>query len=65
MFTDAEGKSFTVTGTINLNAVGGKIGQTATFALSAKIETVGIKVTHYEKVEAVKLPVDTDTGVGP
>ena len=65
VFTDADGKPLSVGGTINLSAPGGKITQTATFLLPAKTETVGIKVTYYEKVEAVKLPVDTDTGVGP
>lgn len=65
LFTDADGKPLGVGGTINLGAPGGKITQTATFLLPVKAETVGIKVTYYEKVEAVKLPVDTDTGVGP
>ncbi len=64
-FTDAEGKPLTAGGTTNLNVAGGKIAQTATFTLPAKTETVGIKVVYYEKVEPLKLPVDTDTGVGP
>jgi hypothetical protein len=64
-FTDAEGKPLAVGGTLNLNTSGGKIGQTAVFVPPAKTETLGIKVTYYEKVEAVKIPVDTDTGVGP
>jgi hypothetical protein len=65
VFTDADGKPLSVGGTINLNTPSGKITQSATFLLPAKTEAVGIKVTYYEKVEAVKLPVDTDTGVGP
>lgn len=64
-FTDAEGKALAAGGALNLSTAGGKIGQTATFTLPAKTETVGIKVVYYEKVEPVKLPVDTDTGVGP
>lgn len=64
-FTDADGKPLTAGGTINLGAPGGKVSQTATFLLPAKAEAVGIKVVYYEKIEAVKLPVDTDTGVGP
>jgi hypothetical protein len=64
-FTGADGKPLAVPGTINLGTPAGKIGQTATFTLPAKTETVGIKVVHYEKVEPLKLPVDTDTGVGP
>jgi len=64
-FTDAEGKPLTVGGTVTLGVSGGKVGQTAVFVPPAKTETVGIKVVYYEKVESVKVPVDTDTGVGP
>lgn len=64
-FTGADGKPLAVTGTISLGTPAGKVGQTATFTLPAKTEAVGIKVVHYEKVEPLKLTVDTDTGVGP
>jgi hypothetical protein len=64
-FTGADGKPLSVGGAINLGAPGGKVTQTATFLLPTKAESVGIKVTYYETVESVKLPVDTDTGVGP
>lgn len=64
-FTDADGKPVMAGGAINLRTPGGKLSQTATFTLPAKTETLGIKVVYHEKVEAVKLPVDTDTGVGP
>ena len=64
-FTGADGKLLVVPGAINLGTPAGKIGQTATFTLPAKTEAVGIKVVYYEKVEPLKLAVDTDTGVGP
>ncbi len=65
VFTDVEGKPLTTSGTINRSAPGGNLTQTGTFTLPAKTETVSIKVAYYEKIEPVKLPVDTDTGVGP
>lgn len=64
-FTDSEGKALAVGGALNLGMSGGKVGQTAVFVPPAKVESLGIKVIYYEKVEAVKIAVDSDTGVGP
>jgi hypothetical protein len=64
-FTDSEGKPLAVGGSLNLGMPGGKVGQTAVFVPPAKVESLGIKVIYYEKVEAVKIAVDSDTGVGP
>lgn len=65
-FTSPDGKPVGTTGTINLVLnQAGKVGQSATFTPPVKTEKVGIKVVHYEKVESVTVPVDTETGVGP
>jgi hypothetical protein len=64
-FTSADGKPLAVGGTLNLGLFEKKIRQTAVFVAPAKTETVGIKVVYYEKVEPVKIAVDSDTGVGP
>lgn len=63
--TGGDGKALAAGGTINLSIAGGRLTQTATFALPPKTESVGVKVVYYEKVEPLKLAVDTDTGVGP
>ncbi len=65
-FTGADAKPLNVTGTLNLGInADGKAVQVANFTPPAKTESVGIKVVHYEKIETVKVAVDTDTGVGP
>jgi hypothetical protein len=65
-FTNADGKTVGAAGTINLTpGANGKVGQSASFTLPAKIESVGIKVALYEKIEAVKVTVDSETGIGP
>jgi hypothetical protein len=64
-FTDAAGKPLFATGAVNLVVSDGKVAQVGVLTLPAKTETVGVKVVHYEKVEAVKVAVDSETGVGP
>jgi hypothetical protein len=65
-FTGADGKALGATGMLNLGVNGdGKVVHFANYTLPAKLESVGIKVVHYEKIEAVKVVVDSETGVGP
>jgi hypothetical protein len=64
-FTTPDGKPLAQSGNISPSAPGGKVTQSATYTLPPKTEAVAIKLTYYEKTEAVKLAVDTDTGVGP
>jgi hypothetical protein len=65
-FIGADGKAINVLGALTLgNNVEGKVVHFANYTLPPKLETVGIKVVHYEKIEAVKVVVDSETGVGP
>jgi hypothetical protein len=62
---DAAGKPVVVPGLISFVVSDGKVAQDGNFTIPAKTESIGIKVVHYEKVEAVKVVVDSETGVGP
>ena len=64
-FTDAAGKQLFAAGAITLVVSDSKVAQAGNLTLPAKTEAVGIKVVHYEKIEAVKVAVDSETGVGP
>ena len=64
-FTDADGKPVVGGATLNFVFADDKVTQIGSFGVAAKTESIGIKVVHYEKVEAVKVVVDSETGVGP
>ncbi len=64
-FTNAAGQTLSRTLALGLTVADGKLTQNSTLMLPRNAEAVGVKIEYYEKIEAVKVAVDSETGVGP
>ncbi len=65
VFLDADGNTIEQSGgTRNSSGVEGHMVHEVTYNFKKKVDVVDVKVTYYDKVEALTIPVDLEIGVG-